>query len=45
MDGTAISLCRENNMPLVAFNLNKKGNLVRVVCGEKIGTIIKESSS
>ena len=41
MDGTAISLCRENNMPLVAFNLKTKGNLVRVVCGEKIGTLIQ----
>ena len=41
MDGTAVSLCRDNNMPLVAFNLKKKGNLVRVVCGESIGTLIQ----
>ena len=41
MDGTAISLCRDNNMPLVAFNLKKKGNLVRVVCGEPVGTLIQ----
>ena len=45
MDGTAISLCRDNKMPLIAFNLKKKGNLLRVVCGEKIGTLIKETFS
>ena len=45
MDGAAVSLCRDNNMPLIAFNLKKKGNLVRVVCGEKIGTLIKEDHS
>lgn len=40
MDGTAVSLCRDNKMPLIAFNLKKKGNLVRVICGEKIGTLV-----
>ena len=40
MDGSAVSLCRDNNMPLITFNLKKKGNLVRIVCGEKIGTLI-----
>ena len=40
MDGAAISLCRDNQLPLVAFNLKKRGNLVRVVCGERIGTLI-----
>ena len=45
MDGAAVSLCRDNNMPLIAFNLKKKGNLVRVVCGEKIGTLIREDPS
>lgn len=44
MDGAAVSLCRDNNMPLIAFNLNKKGNLVRVVCGEKIGTLVSENN-
>ena len=38
MDGAAISLCREHKLPLIIFNLKKKGNLVKVVCGEKIGT-------
>ena len=41
MDGSAVSLCRDNKMPLVAFNLKKRGNLARVVCGEKIGTLVK----
>ena len=38
MDGSAISLCRDHKLPLIIFNLKKKGNLVKVVCGEKIGT-------
>ena len=42
MDGAAISLCRDNNMPLVAFNMKKRGRLLKVVCGEKIGTRIGE---
>jgi uridylate kinase len=40
MDATAISLCRDNNLPLTVFNLQKEGNIKRVVCGEPIGTII-----
>jgi uridylate kinase len=40
MDATAISLCRDNNLPLMVFNLQKEGNIKRVVCGEAIGTII-----
>ena len=42
MDSTAVSLCMDNKMPLIAFNLKKKGNLVKVVCGKKIGTRIDE---
>jgi len=38
MDMTAFTLCRENKMPVVVFNMNKKGNLLRVVKGESIGT-------
>ncbi len=41
MDLTAISLCKENNMPLVVFNMNTKGNIVKVCNGKKIGTIVK----
>jgi len=40
MDATAVSLCMDNKLPIVVFNLNKKGNIKRVVCGEKIGTIV-----
>ncbi len=40
MDQTAITLCRENNLPILVFNMNKPGNLFRVVMGEKIGSIV-----
>jgi len=41
MDATAISLCMDNKLPIVVFNLNKKGNIKRVVLGEKIGTTVQ----
>jgi len=41
MDLTAISLCQENNLPIVVFNMNVPGNLLKLVSGENIGTIIK----
>lgn len=40
MDATAISLCMDNRLPIIVFNLTRKGNIKRVVLGEKIGTII-----
>ena len=40
MDATAISLCRENNLPIVIFNLNVHGNIKRVVSGEKVGSLV-----
>ncbi|MGB3082222.1 MAG: UMP kinase [Candidatus Omnitrophota bacterium] len=40
MDATAISLCMDNDLPIIVFNLKKKGNIKRVVKGGKIGTII-----
>lgn len=40
MDATAISLCMDNNLPIVVFNLNKIGNIKRVVMGERIGTVV-----
>ena len=40
MDATAISLCRDNNLPIVVFNMQKKGNIRRAICGEKIGTYV-----
>jgi uridylate kinase len=42
MDATAISLCRDNNLPIVVFNMQKKGNIRRAICGEKIGTYVGE---
>ncbi|HUK89907.1 MAG TPA: UMP kinase [Blastocatellia bacterium] len=40
MDTSAISLCRERNLPIHVFNLTRPGNIVRVVMGEKIGTVV-----
>lgn len=42
MDATATSLCMDNNIPLVVFGIDDPDNIVRVVEGEKIGTIVKE---
>ena len=41
MDATAISMCMDNKIPIVVFNLTKKGNIKRVVLGEKVGTIVQ----
>jgi uridylate kinase len=38
MDLTAISLCMENKLPIIVFNLQKQGNLKRILCGEKVGS-------
>src|SRR5450755_2561934 len=40
MDSTAISLCKDNNLPIIVFNLNQHGNIRRVVLGEKIGSLV-----
>lgn len=40
MDMTAITLCQENNIPVVVFNLNKEGNISRAIKGDRVGTII-----
>jgi uridylate kinase len=40
MDATAISLCKDNNLPIIIFNLNRHGNIRRVVTGEKIGSLV-----
>jgi uridylate kinase len=42
-DATAISLCRDNDLPIVVFNLLVDGNIARAVRGEKVGTLIKTS--
>jgi uridylate kinase len=40
MDATAISLCRDNDLPIIIFNLNRHGNIRRVVLGEKVGSLV-----
>jgi uridylate kinase len=40
MDMTAFTLCMENKLPIIVFDMNKKGNLLKVVNGEKAGTLI-----
>ena len=44
MDSTAISLCMDNRLPLIVFNLKEKGNFKRVVQGEPIGTLVTVES-
>ncbi len=41
MDLTAFTMCRENNLPIVVFNMDEPGNLKKVISGEKIGTLIQ----
>ena len=40
MDLTAFTLCKENKLPLIVFDMNKKGNLIKIVDGDKIGTLV-----
>lgn len=44
MDMTAISLCKENNLPIIVFNMDKPGNLLKVVIGKNIGTSVRNIS-
>ncbi|XP_057980194.1 uridylate kinase PUMPKIN, chloroplastic [Malania oleifera] len=45
MDMTAITLCQENNIPVVVFNLTKPGNISRAIMGERVGTLIGRTCS
>lgn len=45
MDATAISLCMDNRLPIIVFNLHKRGNIKRIVLGERVGTIVREELS
>jgi len=40
MDMTAFTLCMENNLPIIVFDMNKKGNLAKLLAGEKVGTLV-----
>lgn len=42
MDKTAITLCMENEIPILVFNINESGNLLKAAEGEKIGTLVEE---
>jgi uridylate kinase len=41
LDGTAVAMCRENQLPMIVFNLNVPGNIMRVAMGERTGTTIR----
>jgi uridylate kinase len=41
MDGTAVALCKDNALPIIVYDLKQKGNLRRIVAGEKVGTMVK----
>jgi len=41
MDMTAFTLCMENELPIIVFNMNEPGNLLKVITGEKVGTLVK----
>lgn len=41
MDSTAISMCMDNKLPIITFNLNKQGNIMKACMGEKIGTLVE----
>ena len=43
MDQAAISLCRDNNLPIVVFDMGVKGNILKAVLGETIGTVVRET--
>ena len=45
MDLTAFTLCMENNLPIVVFGMNERGNIMRAACGEKIGTLVRGKDS
>jgi len=42
MDMTAISLCKENSLPIKVFNINRNGDLKKLILGEPIGTLVGE---
>ncbi len=43
IDHSAISLCRDNNIPIIVLNIFKKGNMAKAICGEQVGTLIRSS--
>ena len=45
MDSTAVTLCMDNNLPIIVFNLTVKGNLKKLIIGESIGTKVCEEQN
>jgi uridylate kinase len=43
MDTTAISLCMDNKLPIIVFDLTRSGNIKRIVCGEPVGSVVTAS--
>jgi len=41
MDASAVAMCRDNRLPIQVFNLNTRGNIMRMAMGEQIGTVIR----
>ena len=41
LDQTAFTMCKENALPIIVFNMNKKGNLKELLSGKKVGTLVK----
>ncbi|MEX0986517.1 MAG: UMP kinase [Bacteroidales bacterium] len=41
LDLTAFAMCKENELPVIVFNMNEKGNLLKIISGEKVGTLVK----
>jgi uridylate kinase len=41
MDTAAISLCMDNNLPIIVFNVGVEGNLRGIVCGDRVGTLVQ----
>jgi len=40
MDSTALALCRDNGLPIYVFNMNDEENIDRIVCGQRVGTVV-----
>jgi len=40
MDTTAVSLCKDNNLPMIIFSMREKGNILRVIEGQKLGSLV-----
>ena len=43
MDTTALTLCMENDLPIYVFNMDDERNIDRIVCGERVGTLVDET--